>query len=218
MIKKVVLVSALSLVLGISHVNTAQAGNQVQCFRAFLDDTMALLEKGDIPMNKKRQMIIDRYLPIINFEFNAKMAMGLPYKALSPQDQKEYVNEYTKLLAYTWLPKLNYDRKNGIVVTVMDKTQPVNDKDEIVKARMQAPDGKSYDMDLRIRDLSKTDRKIKCQILNIVVEGVDLAATYRAQFSDQIEKNGGDGRVITKFLKEQNAKSKKETGLVVNIQ
>ena len=31
-------------------------------------------------------------------------------------------------------------------------------------------------------------------------------------------KNNGDGRVITKFLKEQNAKSKKETGLVVNIQ
>ena len=218
MIKKVVLISALSLVIGIGHINTAKAGNQVQCFRALLDDTMTLLEQQNLSINKKRQMIIDRYLPIINFEFNAKMAMGLPYKTLSPQDQKEYVNEYTKLLAYTWLPKLNYDRKNGIVVTVMDKTQPVNDKDEIVKARMQTPDGKSYDMDLRIRDLSKTDRKIKCQILNIVVEGVDLAATYRAQFSDQIEKNGGDGRVITKHLKEQNAKSKKETGLVVNVQ
>ena len=218
MFKKIFLVSSLSLVLGISQVRTAQAGNQAQCFRGFINETMELLEKGDISINKKRQMIIDRYLPIINFEFNAKMAMGLPYKALSPQDQKEYVNEYTKLLAYTWLPKLNYDRKNGIVITVMDKTQPVNDKDEIVKVKMQTPDGKSYDIDLRVRDLSNTDRKIKCQILNIVVEGVDLAATYRAQFSDQIEKNNGDGRVITKFLKEQNAKSKKETGLVVNVQ
>ena len=217
MIKKVVLVSALSLVLGANIVHKAQAGNQVQCFRAFLDDTMTLLEQQNLSINKKRQMIIDRYLPIINFEFNAKMAMGLPYKALSPQDQKEYVNEYTKLLAYTWLPKLNYDRRNGLVVTVVDKSQPVNDKDEIVKAKMQTPDGKSYDMDLRIRDLSHTDRKIKCQILNIVVEGVDLAATYRAQFSDQIEKNNGDGRVVTKHLKEQNIKSKNETGLIVNV-
>ena len=67
MIKKIVLISALSLFLGINITPIAQAGNQVQCFRAFLDDTMTLLEKGDISRNKKRQMIIDRYLPIINF-------------------------------------------------------------------------------------------------------------------------------------------------------
>ena len=49
----------------------------------------------------------------------------------------------------------------------------------------------------------------KFEILNLYFEGIDLASSYRAQFTSYMEQNRNDPRSVIKYLKEQNKEKKK---------
>ena len=125
---------------------------------------------------------------------------------------KEYINEYTKFLVYTWLPKLNYDTKSGIKMSISDKSTPLTDTDETITLIISMPDGTKYEAFLR----TKIDKKThKFQILNILVEGIDLVLSYRAQFVGYMEQNKNDPRSIIQYLKQQNQIKKQNADFVI---
>lgn len=191
-----------------------QANEHTDKTRVFLNGSLSLLEKDNLTEAKKHQILVDRYIPYINFDWNAKMAIGRPYQQMSKQEQKEYVEEYTKYIAYIWLPKLNYDRRLGIKIAVLEKSQKINDTDENVTIQLEALDGVKYDLILRTR-INKDTKQF--QILNINMEGVDLASIYRTQFNTIMEKNKGNPRSVLLYLKEQNANYKKKADFVVDL-
>ena len=190
----------------------AEVSEHVKQARIFLDETLKILETGNKTNKQKRQIIVNRYMPNIDFAWNAKAALGRPYLQLSEQERKEYINEYTKFLVYTWLPKLNYDTKSGIKMSISDKSTPLTDTDETITLIISMPDGTKYEAFLR----TKIDKKThKFQILNILVEGIDLVLSYRAQFVGYMEQNKNDPRSIIQYLKQQNQIKKQNADFVI---
>ena len=174
--------------------------------KKFLTETLTILETGNKTNKEKRQIIVNRYMPNINFEWSAKASLGRPYLQLSKEDQQAYIREYTKFLVYAWLPKLNYDTKSGIKMNILDKSNKLNDTDETITLVISMKDGTKYEAFLRTRIDKKNN---KFQILNIVVEGIDLAASYRAQFSSLIEQNKNDPKSVIQYLIQQNKEKQK---------
>ena len=190
----------------------ADVSEHVKQAREFLNSTLKILETGNKTNQEKRQIIVNRYMPNINFAWNAKSALGRPYLQLSKEQQKEYIDEYTKFLVYTWLPKLNYDTKSGIKMSISDKSTRLTETDETITLIILMQDGTKYEAFLRTRIDKQTN---KFQILNIFVEGIDLAASYRAQFTSYIEQNKNDPSSIIKYLKQQNQEKQKIADFII---
>ena len=196
--------------------NTSNATMHSDFIKVKFNEALEILEKTDENDPKRLQIIVDKYAPYLDFEWNAKMALGRPFQQFSDTEKKEYIDLYTEFLSYTWLPKLNYDRRYGIKFVISDKTEKLNDKDENVSIVIMALDGKSYNMTTRVRCENKND----CRILNLSAEGVDLALSYRVQFTSYIEEHQGKAQSIIEHLKQQvgklRAKAKKQ-GAVLKI-
>ena len=201
-----------TLFISVFNCDLVKANQQSECIKALVKDAMNVMNMEKKTMAQKRQIIVNKYMPYINFEWNAKMALGRPYLALSPEKQKEYIKAYTEFLSYAWLPKLSYDKDSGIKIIVQDKTENLNDKDENVTVNIITFDGKKYEAFLRVRYDNN-----KCQILNVTAEGVDLAMSYRSQFTSYIEEHKGDPVSIVEYLKQQNDTNKKKAGFVVKV-
>ena len=194
--------------------NTSFASKHSECARKVVNEALIELEKPNTTMKQKRQILIDKYMPYIDFEWNAKMALGIPYKSLTKEKQKEYIEQYTLFLAYNWLPKLNFDRKLGIKIDVLDDGLKVGKNDENVHIVVELPDSSKYDIYARIRYENNS-----CKVLNLVAEGIDLALSYRAQFESYIEEHGNEANSIIEYLKQQNEINKERADFVIrNIQ
>ncbi len=202
------------LSFSIFNYKLANAGQRSQHYERIL----SLVESGmnvmrtKKTMTQKRQTIVNKYMSAINFEWNAKMAIGRPYLTLTPEKQKEYVKAYTEFLAYVWLPKLNYDSDSGIKIVVQKKTEVINDKDQNVTVNLITPDSKKYEAIFRVRCENNN-----CKILNIVAEGIDLAMSYRSQFTSYIEEHRGDATCVIDYLKQQNKINKSKADFVVRL-
>ncbi len=183
----------------------ANASEHINFVEKVLNDVLNTLEK-ETEMPKKRQAVVNKYFYLIDFEWNAKMALGRPFKDLADAEKTEYINEYTKFVAYSWLPKMNYDRSLNLKFFVRKDSEKMGKQDEKVCVEITAPDSAKYEVYLRIRCLEEEKR---CKILNVDVEGVDLALSYRAQFESYIEEHGGRGNSIIAFLKSKNQEYKK---------
>ena len=193
------------LVFLLLNQSLANATEHTDCATRVLDDVLTTLEK-QTDMKQKRQAVVDKYYRLIDFEWNARMALGRPYKDLNDVDKKEYLKEYTKFVAYSWLPKLNYDRSLNLKFNVKKNSEKLGKQDERVCIEITAPDSAKYEVYVRIRYFPDTKT---CKILDVDVEGVDLALSYRAQFESYIEANGGRATSILSFLKEKNKEYKK---------
>ena len=176
------------------------APKHVEMSKKFLNETLKILENNAKTEQQKRQIVVNRYIDNINFEWNAKTALGRPFLQLSKQEQQEYVKEYTKFLIYSWLPKMSYDKKSGIVFSVADKSEKINNTDANIYLLITTKDGNRHEVVLRTR-ITKED---KFEILNLYFEGIDLASSYGAQFTSYMEQNKNDPRSIIQYLKDQN--------------
>lgn len=169
------------------------------------------IESKNFSQAEREQIVVDTYFPYFNFEWFAKMSLGRPYKMLTPQQQKEYINEFSKFFSYIYLPYFDYDRKVGILLKIEPKTIKINDTDSIVKIVLTAPDSKKYNIDVRIR---KVNDERKINFLNLTIDGIDIAMSYRAQFTSYIEDHNNDATSIIKFLKEKNNQYSKKSKVI----
>ena len=191
-----------------------QASEHTDCVERVLNDVLITLEK-QTDMKQKRQAVVDKYYRLIDFEWNAKMALGRPYKDFNDKEKETYLEEYTKFVAYSWLPKLNYDRSFNLKFNVRKNSEKLGKQDEKVCIEIISPDSTKYEVYVRIRYFADTKT---CKILDVDIEGVDLALSYRSQFESYIEANDGKATSILSFLKEKNKEYKKNVDFKLPIE
>ena len=188
------------------------ASEHVIVARKFLKETEQLLKSKNNTQREKKQLIIKRYIENIDFNWNAKMALGRLFLQLSPDEQKKYINEYKKFMIYTWLPKLSPDEIDDVNMRILEKSEKIKETEEYVKLVIELKKDKTiYEAVLRTRI-----KNGKFQILNICVEGIDLAVSYRADFLSYIEQNNNNPKSIIKYLEEQNKKIKKSADFKID--
>ena len=176
-----------SLILGLLLSFNLHAGS-VDYVNTFIDKIILTAKEKGISNAAKEEKCIALSDEYVDFEWNAKMAIGRHFKSMNELQQKEYLSLYRKLLINKWLPKI-YNVSSLVNIKINKNVDQINETDEMIKGKFFFKNEKgkedNFTIDIRVR---LVDGRYK--VLNILVENVDLAMSYRSDFDATITKSG----------------------------
>jgi phospholipid transport system substrate-binding protein len=160
------------------------------------DAVVVVLAEPGLTVEQKREKIQEIVYAHFDFETLARLVLARNWKQLSPEQQKEFVEEFKKHLSMTYGKNVELYNKEHAVVTG-DRAEPGGDW--TVKTKIVRPSAADVLVDYRLRRAEDG-----WKVIDVIIEGVSLVANFRSQFQE-IVSNEGPQRLIN-LLREKNAK------------
>jgi len=151
------------------------------------------LAQGD--RDKALALAEEKILPHVDFEEATRLAVNRAWAGASPEQRKQLVAEFRTLLIRIYSQSL--DTYKGQTMRVMPMKAAQGATDVTVRNQYLRPGQSPVVVDYEMR---KTPAGWK--IYDIVVEGVSLVLTYRAEFDQVVRTSGIDG--LLKRMAERN--------------
>ena len=152
------------------------------------------LQKGDI------SKLIDWAEKSIlkDFDFNrmTRLAVGKDWRQATPEQQKQLVQEFRKLLIRTFANAFIGIKKDQTIEYKPFKLNP-EDQSVVVKTLIVKPGAKPIDVNFSMEKMTDS-----WKIYDVSMAGVSMITNYRDAFSQEIHTNGVDG--LIKMLAEKN--------------
>jgi len=139
-------------------------------------------------------LVNEKILPYTDFERTTRLAMGRNWQKATPEQQKQIVEQFKRLLIRTY---------SGAIAQIRDQQvqfQPMRgatDTDAVVRTQV-INQGQPIQLDYR---LEKTPGGWKIYDINVL--GAWLIQAYQQQFNEKISQSGIDG--LLDFLTRHNA-------------
>ncbi|WVH09942.1 MAG: Phospholipid ABC transporter shuttle protein MlaC [Fluviibacter phosphoraccumulans EoVTN8] len=154
----------------------------------------ASLQKGDI------SKLIDWAEKSIlkDFDFNrmTRLAVGKDWRQATPEQQKQLVYEFRKLLIRTFANAFIGIKKEQTIEYKPFKLNP-DDQSVVVKTLILKPGAKPIDVNFSLEKMSDS-----WKVYDVTMAGISLITNYRDAFAQEIHTNGVDG--LIKMLAEKN--------------
>lgn len=154
----------------------------------------ASLQKGDI---SKLVEWADKTI-LKDFDFNrmTKLALGKDWRQASPEQQKQLVHEFRKLLIRTFANAFVGIKKDQTIEFKPFTMEP-EARNVVVKTLIVKPGAKPIDVNFSLEKAVDS-----WKIYDVTMAGVSLITNYRDAFTQEINSNGVDG--LIKMLSEKN--------------
>jgi len=152
------------------------------------------LQAGD--RRKALALAEEKILPHVDFREAALLAMGKSWQTASPAQQTQIVNEFRSMLVRIYSNAIDVYR--GQTLKVLPLRLPQGATDVTVRNQYLREGRPPVPVEYSMRKTSEG-----WKIYDIVIEGVSLVLTYRAEFEQITRTSGIDG--LIKRLKEKNA-------------
>lgn len=132
-----------------------------------------------------------------SFDMNtiARFCLGTYWRAATPAQQKEYLKLFNKMIVGIYSQRFSDYKGQKFEVRTARKE---NDKDSIVTSYIVPTSGPEVRVDWRVRSKNGSYR-----VVDIVVEGVSMSQTQRADFASVIQRGGGKIDVLLNHLRGQ---------------
>jgi phospholipid transport system substrate-binding protein len=154
----------------------------------------ASLQKGDI------SKLIDWAEKSIlkDFDFNrmTRLAVGKDWRQATPEQQKQLVYEFRKLLIRTFANAFIGIKKDQTIEYKPFKLNP-DDQSVVVKTLILKPGAKPIDVNFSLEKMADS-----WKVYDVTMAGISLITNYRDAFAQEIHTNGVDG--LIKMLAEKN--------------
>ena len=182
-----------------SHVLEAAASNQTEGAKNFIasmgDRGINFLGNQSMTQDAKTA----EFSKLLNDSFDmatiGRFALGTYWKSATPAQQQEY-NKLFKTMIVKVYSKRFSDYK-GQKFEVRSARQE-NDKDSVVTSFIVPNDGPQVQVDWRVRNKGGSYK-----VVDIIVEGVSMSMTQRADFASVIQRGGGKVDVLLDHLRKQ---------------
>jgi len=161
-----------------------------------VDAVVAVLADKSLTADQKRAKIQDIVYDHFDFNTLARLVLARNWKQLSPEQQKDFVEEFKKHLSMTYGKNVETYNNERAEVTG-DRAEPGGDW--TVKTKIVRLGAADVLLDYRLR---QEDGSWK--VIDVIIEGVSLVANFRSQFQE-IVSNQGPQKLID-LLREKNAK------------
>ena len=152
------------------------------------------LQKGDI------SKLIDWAEKSIlkDFDFNrmTRLAVGKDWRQATPEQQKQLVYEFRKLLIRTFANAFVGIKKDQTIEYKPFKLNP-EDQSVVVKTLIVKPGAKPIDVNFSMEKMTDS-----WKVYDVTMAGVSMITNYRDAFSQEIHTNGVDG--LIKMLADKN--------------
>jgi phospholipid transport system substrate-binding protein len=127
----------------------------------------------------------------------SKFTMGRYWRVASPDQRKEYQQLLEDVIVDLYLNRLRGYGGGGFEIV---SSRPVGDRDTMVKTEFSS-DGQGGPVQLtwRVRKFGSGDYRI----IDVLVEGISMSVTNRADFASVIERNGGRVEALLNALRDK---------------
>jgi len=150
------------------------------------------IQSGDI--SKITQLVNEKILPFTDFRRTTQLAMGRNWRAASPEQQAQVIEQFKTLLIRTYSGALAQVRDQQIQYKPF-RANP-DDTDVVVRSTV-LNNGQPIELDYR---LYKTPQGWRVYDINVL--GAWLIQAYQQQFQEKIQQGGVDG--LIQFLTQRN--------------
>ena len=150
------------------------------------------IQQGDI--THITQLVNEKILPYTDFRRTTQLAMGRNWRAATPDQQTQIVEQFKTLLIRTYSGALAQVRDQQIQYKPF-RANP-DDTDVVVRSIVMN-NGQPIELDYR---LYKTPQGWRVYDINVL--GAWLIQAYQQQFNEQIQQHGVDG--LIQFLTQRN--------------
>lgn len=190
---------ALALLLGLFALQPAQAQEPkpIESLQPPLDEAIAILKdpryRSDGQKGAQRDKLWELIRRVFDFEGITERAVGRNWKRFSPQQQKDFTEEFTQLLGNSYLTKIQGEFKNERV-EFLSQEQLADGKWRVKSKIIREVDSIPVDYSARLV-------AGKWRVYDVNIEGVSLVQNYRSQFDQILSKDSPDAlieRVRTK--------------------
>ena len=161
------------------------------------DQALTVLQDGGVSLEERerrfQKLLHDGFAMVLIDRF----VVGRYWKAMSPDQQSEYQRLFS-----TWVLKSYAARLGGYTGQEfkIDRTVKAGQKDVFVRTRIQQPNSTPLRADWRVRNF-----KGQYKVIDVVVEGVSMLSTQRAEYTAVLRQHGPEGLIealqtrLTKF-------------------
>lgn len=150
-------------------------------------------------LDKVSQKVKELILPHMDFEAMSKKVLGKHWRKANPDQRKQFVAEFKRLLIRTYETSLSkYSEEKVQFLPFRQGKQP--ERLAIVKSEIIRSSGPTIPINYNL--LKKPG--VPWKVYDIGIEGISLVTNYRSSFSREIERNGIDA--LIQSLKDRNEK------------
>lgn len=143
----------------------------------------------DEALDAKLKVIIE---PMFNFEEMSQRSLGAYWGKASPEEQKEFVQLFSDLLARTYLKRIKRNAEDSQIIQLNENVE--GDKATVRSVVRSA--GEDVKVDYRL-----IHEKTGWRIYDVIIENVGLVSNYRNEFPAIVRKDGFAG--LIKRLREK---------------
>lgn len=161
------------------------------------DAVAAVLADKSLTAEQKRRKVEEIVYARFDFHTLSRLVLARNWKELTPAQQAEFVEEFKKHLSMTY--GKNVETYNGERAVVTGDRVEARD-DWTVKTKVVRPSAEDVLVDYRLR--KGTDGEWR--VIDVIIEGVSLAANFRSQFQGIITRSGT--AKLIELLREKNTK------------
>lgn len=189
-------VALLAATLSLAASPATGSEGPTQVVEATTSQVLAVLRDQDLPPEQKQEKIEDIVYAKVDFLTLSRLVLARNWKRLSPQQQKEFIDEFKRHLSITYGDNVE-KYKNETVAITGDREEARGDWTVMTKVVGGTGDS-DFLMNYRLRQ-----KNGQWRIIDIIIEGVSMVSNFRSQFQE-IMANGGPERLL-RLLKEKNA-------------
>jgi phospholipid transport system substrate-binding protein len=147
---------------------------------------------SDKQLGQRREKLRQVINPRFDFEEMSKRSLGTYWKEITPEQQKDFIQVFSDLLARTYLSKIETVQE-GMVKFDGEKVDfPRAMVKTIVKYK-----GDNFPLDYKLLNQDGS-----WKVYDVVIENIGLVSNYRNEFAGIIRKESFDG--LMKRLREKN--------------
>jgi len=134
-------------------------------------------------------LVEEHMLPIIDQERMSQLALGKHWESISSEQKSAFTEGFKRLLIKTYAGA--FKAYTGRDVTYGDVRFNKSQDKAIVSSDIHVAGGAPVNLQYRLYQKTET----QWLVYDATIAGLGLVRTYRAQFSDQIAKDGVDGMI-----------------------
>lgn len=123
-----------------------------------------------------------------------RFSLGANWRTATPAQQQEYQKLFRQMIIKVYSQRFSDYQGQKFEVRSSRKD---NDKDSTVTSYIVPSSGPQVRVDWRVRSKGNSYK-----VIDIIVEGVSMAQTQRADFSSVIQRGGGDIEALLKHLRQ----------------
>ncbi|MFA7431005.1 MAG: ABC transporter substrate-binding protein [Rhodospirillaceae bacterium] len=161
---------------------------------------------ADLPQAEKIARFRNLFVTYFDVPSIGRFVLGRNWRTASPAEQDQFLELFKEVNVFTWARRFGDYSGQDLVI---GQATPDGDAGAIVNSSVEQTGGQQpIQVQWRLRERGDTYK-----VVDLVIEGVSMAITYRQEYNAVIQQSGGSVAALNERLASQLARLKAEQGM-----